>query len=390
MLTRLRVQNFKSLRNLDLSVGPLTVFVGPNMGGKSNILDVLRFLYESWFPQPGTNGPVNALARRGGIDEVLWKGGQDRLLAITIEFTDPAQPGRTFEYAIELVSGIQGYTNIQAERLILHEGEKRNHLIVQDKDGRWLANSDSSRLVSVQADRSGMELAPPNWDGYPLKLFAQNWRYYQFVPALMNQINQVTTGGVLQPHGENLSAWLMWLQTRSPETFERIAEVARDVFPEIRRVLTWPSQSGTVYLASQEQVLLRPTPVYQMSAGELVFIAFLSLICAPDDLSGTLFLIEEPENHLHPRVLETLTGLLRQVQQEVIDRGVPPSQIMLTTHSPYIVDQMNLDEVAWVEKKKGETTVVRPAEKSHLRKLIEDKDLGLGDLMFAGALGEGQ
>lgn len=387
MLTRLRAKNFKSLRAFDASLGSLNVLVGPNMGGKSNIIDALRFLYESWFPQPGTYGPASALTRRGGIDEVLWKGGPDKLLSVGIEFEDPAQPAERFDYSIELLGGAAGYVNIQAEQLTLRRGEERYPLIERDREGRWLVNANSDRLVSIQAERSAMELAPPNWDGYPLKWFAQNWRQYQLVPALMNQVNQVTMGGVLQPHGENLSAWLMWLQTRSPEAFDRISEAAQDVFPEIRRLLTWPTQQGTVFLTSQERGLLRPTPVHQMSSGEIVFIAFLSLICAPDDLGGTLFLIEEPENHLHPRLLETLVSLLRQVQQEVEDRHIPHSQIVLATHSPYLLDQMNLDEIVWVEKKEGETRVLRPNDQKHLRRLVEDKALGLGELMFSRALG---
>jgi len=79
---------------------------------------------------------------------------------------------------------------------------------------------------------------------------------------------------------------------------------------------------------------------------------------------------------------------LRQVQEEVSDRNVPPSQVILTTHSPYMVDQMNLDEILWIEKRRGETVVVRPSDKTNLRRLVEDKALGLGDLMLTGALGE--
>lgn len=388
MLTRLRAQNFKSFQSVDLPVGTLNVLVGPNMGGKSNILDILRFLYESWFPQPGTYGPVNALARRGGIQEVLWKGGQERLLAIGLDFIDSARPGRDFQYTIEVTGGDTGYVNIQDERLLLQENGKRFSLIVRDGEGRWLTNANSERLVSIHAERSAMELAPPNWDGYPLKWFAQNFRYYQFVPSLMKRINPVNTGNVLEVDGSNLSAWLMWLQTKAPEAFSRITEVARDVFPAIRSLLTWPTQQGTVSLISQEQALLRNTPIFQMSDGELVFIAFLSLICAPDDLSGSLFLIEEPENYLHPKLIETLITLLRQVQQEVVDRGVPLSQIFLTTQSPYLINQLNLDEIIWVDKKDGKSRVVHPSGKTHLRQLIEDKALGLGDLMFTGALGD--
>ena len=49
---------------------------------------------------------------------------------------------------------------------------------------------------------------------------------------------------------------------------------------------------------------------------------------------------------------------------------------------------MELDEVLWLEKKQGETAVVRPGDKDHLRQLVRDHSLGLGDLMFSGTLGE--
>ena len=241
MLKRLIAKNFKSLRSLDIPLGQLTALVGPNMGGKSNILDALRFLHECWFPpKPGTYGPSNALARRGGVDEVLWKGEQDKLLSLGMEFADPARPGTSFDYDIELVAGAGGYVNIQDERLALKHAGKQFPLITRDPAGRWLVNSGSQQLVNVHSERSAMELAPPNWDGFPLKWFAQNWRYYELVPSLMKQINQVTAGGVLEPYGQNLSAWLMWLQTRSPESFERITEVAHDVFPD----LAYPARDG--------------------------------------------------------------------------------------------------------------------------------------------------
>ena len=386
MITRIRVRNFKSLRDVDFSLGTLNVLVGPNMGGKSNVLDLFRFLYDCWFPPAATFGPGNALTRRQGIDEVLWKGGQDKLLSIDVEFSDPKL--RKFEYGIEILGGAGGYFTIQREALILRDGEREHELIARDENGRWLTNVEGSKLGWVQAERSGMELAPPNWDGYPLKDFAQNWRYHQLVPAVMKQANQMTAGNVLDFHGNNLSAWLMWLQTRSPQTFGRIVEVMRDVFPELRELLTWPTQQGTVYVTSQEQGLLRATPLFQMSDGELVFLAYLSLVLAPDELGGTLFFIEEPENHLHPRLFETLIRLLRQTQQARQDRGELLSQVICTTHSPLMLNQMTLDEILWVEKRNGATNVFKPNDKPHLRQLVENEDLGLGDLMFAGALGE--
>ncbi len=270
------------------------------MGGKSNLLDALRFLYEAWFPQPGTYGPVHAVSQRGGIDEVAWKGGQDKVLSIAVSFAEPSQAERSFEYSIEVTGSSTGYINVQEERLLLHDGEREHSLIVRDNTGRWLVNMDGQRLVNVDADGSAMEFAPKNWDGYRPKVFVQNWRFYQLVPSLMKQVNAVTAGGALEPHGQNLSAWLMWLQTRSADSFSRIEEAVRDVFPEVRLLLTWPTQQGTVYLASEEHGLARSTPLFQMSDGELAFITFVSLTCAPDELGRTLFVIVEPENHFIP------------------------------------------------------------------------------------------
>ena len=61
---------------------------------------------------------------------------------------------------------------------------------------------------------------------------------------------------------------------------------------------------------------------------------------------------------------------------------------MLTTHSPYLVNQIDLSEILWIEKKNGESVVSRPGDKGRLRQLLEDKSLGLADLVFTGTLGE--
>jgi predicted ATPase len=181
----------------------------------------------------------------------------------------------------------------------------------------------------------------------------------------------------------------MWLQAHSVESFIRLNEVLHDLFPDVQQVRPIPTPDGKVHLATSEKGLKRLTNIWQTSDGFLVLTALLSLIYVPPELSGTVFCIEEPENHLHPRMLETLVTLLRQVRQEVIDRGGVLTQIFLTTQSPYLLDQFSLEEIVWVEKRDGETRVSRPADKKHLRRLVEDKELGLGELMYSGVLGEG-
>jgi len=391
MITRLRVRNFKSLRDIDLPLGPLNVLVGPNMAGKSNILDVLRFLFQVFFPEANTLGIGYALAQRGGPSEVLWKGGEDKLMGIALEGVDDDEPGTNYKYELQLIVGAGNFVAVQNESLKLLRGGKEIDLLRQEGGSHRLANADGKDLGSVPssgASVSALQYARPDWDGYKLHEWVRGWRFYHLVPPVMRQQSQIASGQLLTPGGDNVSAWLMWIQTHSPEAFGRINEVLRDLFPEIIHARTIPTRFNTVQLEISEKVLAQPTTGLQASDGLLVLLALLSLIYVPPELSGTLFCIEEPENHLHPKLLETLVALLRQVRQEILDSKKHLTQIIITTHSPYLVDQMSLDEVIWIEKKDGQTRAYRPADKEHLKKLVEDKELGIGDLMFAGALGE--
>jgi len=126
----------------------------------------------------------------------------------------------------------------------------------------------------------------------------------------MKDSNPSTAAEFLIEHGENLSAWLLTLQTRHQEAFSRIRSVVRDVFPSVQDLFSWPTQQSTVYVSSQEKHLFRPTPLSAMSDGELAFLAWTSLILAPKELGAELYLIEEPENHLHPRLIEVMFELL--------------------------------------------------------------------------------
>jgi predicted ATPase len=235
---------------------------------------------------------------------------------------------------------------------------------------------------------SAFQYATPNWDGYRFQTLAKSWRFYHLIPPQMKESSLVSSGQSLEANGENLSAWVMWLQTHAPERFERISEILHDLFPDVTRINAIPTSEGKVYLSAKELGLKRPTNLWQMSDGFLSLIALLSLIYVPSELAGTLYCIEEPENHLHPGLLKTFVTLLRQVREDRSASGQDHLQIILTTQSPYLLDEFTLDEVIWVEKKKGETKAVHPGNKRNLKKLVDNRELGLGALMFNGALGD--
>src|SRR5271170_1225971 len=93
MLKRIKARNFLSLRDIDLELGPRNVFVGPNMSGKSNLIESLKFLQESVGRAPDDATSLQqAFSKRGSFDEVVWKGNRDGPIALEIvaDLTDPS------------------------------------------------------------------------------------------------------------------------------------------------------------------------------------------------------------------------------------------------------------------------------------------------------------
>jgi predicted ATPase len=383
MITSVRIQNFKSFRDVDVSLGPFNVLVGPNMSGKSNFFEAFKLLRRICFPShPGVAGVQNGFP--GGFHEHTWKGGQSNVMAIGLrgDNPDPATGvGAPWDYQLELIADARGAIRILRENVSLEDKQ----LIVAEGGYRSLVNKDGREVIShLDPARAAMEYDVPNWDGSFLRRLLASTYFYRLVPHLMRNINPTAAPPYLSEHGENLSAWLMHLQTRYPEAFASIRQVCQDVLPDLTDLFTWPTPQATVSLASKEKSLKRPVTVPDMSDGELVFIALLSVLLSPPDLRPAVCFVEELENHLHPRLIEVLVEILRQLQGESAPAN--GTQVIVTTHSPHLVDRLRLEEVIVFQKRQGETIISYPRDKAHLRELLDNKDLGLGDLFYSGAL----
>ena len=392
MLTQIRATNFKSLKNVTLDLGRRNVLVGANMAGKSNVIDLFRFIYDMAFAAAGSWALPNAILKRGGFGELLWKGGDEQVISIALSGT--TSDGGTewpWEYAISIQGELYGNFRVASE---LFRIQRRKDLAMDDLIEtvglqRFLCDFQHQKLLPVSdPTRSILEFEIPGWPGDFLKSAIRDWRFYELVPPFMRKPNPMAAAEFLQEAGENLSQWLLNLQTKHyPDSFARIQEVLRDALPQVSDLFTSPTQQSTVALGSHEKYLKRSVTLAQMSAGQLAFIAFLSLIYAPRDRSASLYCIEDIENYLHPILIETLLEVLRQSQEEWERKHEGP-QIVMTTHSPLVVDKMKLDEIIFVERREGATICTRPSGKSHLQKLLTDEEVGLGDLVYSGALSD--
>ncbi len=119
MLTKIRAHNFKSLRNVTLDLGRRNVLVGANMAGKSNVIDLFRFIYDMAFPRiAGSGALVNAVYGRGGFIELLWKGGDDQLIEIGLSGTTMDHVRELpWEYSISIRGEAYGNFRVVSELL---------------------------------------------------------------------------------------------------------------------------------------------------------------------------------------------------------------------------------------------------------------------------------
>src|SRR5271157_5406100 len=134
MIRNLRVHNFKSMKDLSVDLGGLNALVGPNMSGKSNLLDVFRFLSRTASPPSPSYGLPSALLSVGnGFGETTWKGGDSNLISISLEGDHwpsvPSEEGAKWNYRLEIVGGQYGQVRVQDESLRLSTAEGEADLI---------------------------------------------------------------------------------------------------------------------------------------------------------------------------------------------------------------------------------------------------------------------
>lgn len=386
MIKRLRIRNYLSLKEVDLELGPRNLLVGPNKSGKSNLIDCLRFL--TTMP---VGGLKTAFMDRNGFGEVLWKGPGDPHISLGLiyempEHLSPAK--KLYEYEISIRGSHQtGLIAVESERLDVVIGDEKTTLIdLKNGQGKLLhVNGQDAVLTPIDPSNSALESNVPNWEASTFKAMITMSRFYRLIPQHMKQPNAAVRQQFLNQTGDNFSSWFMTLQGAYPNEFKRIKQVAVDVFPGLEELLTPPTQFGTTFVSTRERGLRGPITIWRMSDGEIMFLALLSLIFAPGDLGAPLYCIEEPENYLHPKLIEVLAETLIQRQKEL---GSRIAQIIATTHSTWLINQFSLDELLAVVNREGATSFQRPGSREYLKKILESGDLNIGDLFYSGALEE--
>nr|MDO8099982.1 AAA family ATPase [Candidatus Njordarchaeota archaeon] len=355
MISNVEMKNFKSLKDVDVSLRKFNVIIGPNASGKSNFLDSLIFLSQT------TNRSIDeALNQRGGYYRVVF-GGQEAEIQFSVEFTLEKQ---AHNYRLAFTR-----QNITSEALlpsVMQPGVDSSHIEVPMEDGRYIG-------LERKWPASALFL---HGHRLPLRRFREylsSWRLYSFSTSAMRPPVQARRDFDLSFNGANLAQVLLSMRTERLKLFSQVENILKQGIPEIEELLAPLDEAGQTHLGVRVKGFEDyQFDHYQLSDGTLRLLAY---IVAVTSVEPKLVCFEEPENFVHPRLLELLVEILKKSDKQVI----------LSTHSPYLLDYVEPEDVIIFEKKEKATMVKRIKNMELIKKHLAE--IGLGELWYSGEVG---
>lgn len=380
----LRVENYRALRTVELNkLTPLTVLLGPNGSGKSTVFDVFNFLSECF-----QFGLRHAWDRRGRGKELKTRGSSGPIVFDLKYREQPGLPVLTYHLAID--EGIKG-PEVVEEWLQWRRGERgRPFRFVEFRKGSGEAISGEAPDeddIRVETNLRSPDLIAVNTLGqfneHPrvaaLREFITGW-YVSYL-SIDQTRNQPEAGPQerLSKGGENLPNVIQYLKEQHPERLDQVFSVLRQRIPRLERVDAEPMPDGRLLLQVKDAPFEQPVLSKFASDGTMKMLAYLTVLYDPEP--PRFIGIEEPENFLHPRLLPELAEECRAATER--------SQLLITSHSPFLINAMQADEVRVLYRdEQGFTQAVRAGDIPGINEFMQ-AGATLGHLWMEGHFGVG-
>jgi len=372
MIRKLQVDNYKSLRNFELDLRPFNVIVGANAAGKSNIIDALSFLQDCVILPNWVSGAVQ---HRGG-----WRGinanatiHSDTVFGLEIDIPRTVYYGGeqhrvptdelevlTYDLTLSLVRGSYRVTNEQLRRTSAYGHVPEVQMSRTTTEALMsLAPGGPSTTFGITKDRLALQF-PLH---YPIHLTQQiaNWQFLNINPATMREAAGLAPTSRLEWDASNLAAMLRALPA---EARARVREAMRRDIPGFDSFHTQEA-GGNVFFTIDE-IGRKGLPATSVSDGAVRLLALYTLYYG--QAPPVLLCMEEPENGLHPELIETVVEYLRLLSQR--------TQVIVTTHSQLLVDHCRPEEIVLVEKVEGVSRAMQVDERSQIQEFLKEWTLG--------------
>lgn len=399
-LLRLRIQNYRSLKDVNVRLQAVNVLVGANGSGKSNLLDVVSFLGDSarMDVQP-------ALQKRGGFRRVTFRGNR-RPMPITIEVeaavTKNSNRNATDHYLLRLSrlrarSGREEFDVLAREEdfVFKRTAGPGRRITLHGEDLMVYTGDEETRSISLSESTLALATLPklgPEQGGEQVSAVANLFASFRVFdptvelarapsPVLDESDSPLSHGQRLADDASNLAAYLMVMSSKDPDRFEALSEDARRFIPGLQEIRFIPvGEAGrATYVALKERSLYQLTPLADASFGSVRALALLALLYDPNPPKMTC--IEEIDHGLHPYLLDRLVELIRSASKR--------TQFLIATHSPSLVNRLEPEELIVCERQEDGSSSIPAIPSVTVREmeLAASGELGLGELWFSGALG---
>lgn len=368
-LLRLKALRYRSLRDEKIPLTDLNLFIGTNASGKSTILDALRFLHEGVLERD-FKAPVFS---RGGIVHLAWKGEEAREIELLARFDDD---GKTYEWLVRLMR--EGYEfSIQEDVSEVRRPDPPIQLLWADRGRGWWWSGTKGDRVSLAQPATSCALAAAAVDeSFPARgvaEFVSRWGFFDPSPFLLRRGWTGLDASRFDPYGRNLAERLFALQESSPQVFQQIVSATQSVLGLPSRIDLRESRESEdrVYFVQHEPGLRFPVHQVGASSGTLRMLALMTALFG--ETKSNLIGIEEPENHVHPTALAAFAEYLLKARDRV--------QILVTTHSPLLLDFLNDPGAVCVVRHMDQegTRVTRETNADAVRQALEESGFGLGE-----------
>ncbi len=364
MITRITISNYKSIpANTVIDLEKLTVLVGQNGSGKSNIVDVFSFVSDAM--KLGLEG---AITKRNGIQSIRrWTYSRPYNIFIKLEIEEKSFSGY---YQFEIAGSNRHEYVVKTEQAyILNKGDGKEHsyLIV---DQKWLIEPESSK-PSITPLTLVLPLIGGDTNFSPLFDCLLKMRGYSIYPDTLRIPQKYEPSKPMEEHGNN---WVSILKDQDVGTWKDdliiglnkltneiddiiIKPVSGYLITQFRHGVSGDSNKAKWFESSQE------------SDGTLRIAGIISALLQKPAL--TLIGIEEPELTIHPGAIGIIYDFLVQSSYS--------SQILITTHSPELLDLIKVPECIRVVSKRGKATYISKMKEDQIE-IVKDGLYSLGEI----------
>jgi predicted ATPase len=390
MLTRFRVNNFRSLLNTEFIPAGLNLLIGPNNAGKTNLSSALRFLGLT-SEHPLDSAIVTTVGERWNLTNFHVPSNQDIELEADCTLTYEGEALR-FSYILKIRArkgevGDSQSLAVVGETLRASGGRFADTVLLKNEGGQsemlheeGFAQNRPNSPYYVHA-RVGTEATmlcqlyelENNPRAILFRRYLRSWAYYNWSPDFLRSPDVARDAGCILSNGANLSRALFALHNEKPRLEKRLIEVSKVLEPRLDLFSFSSPDPQHVHLFVEDEAAHRIS-ARGVSDGTLRFIAMAYVVLTADQgINGSgfspLIVIEEPENGLYVGHLKSLI--------ERVDLDGKAGQFVFTSHSPYFIDLFdnNLAGIHVIKPGQPSSVLVKP-DTEKVKRILGEMPLG--------------